>query len=76
MSNKKAIALLRAEKRRTLKFFSRHIKVQHCETDSAGCLDRARYQERIASLNWALYQLGGLPKYTCENMTTIDELPI
>lgn len=50
---------LRAELKYTHEEFARHVKQNACTTDSGGCLVRARFQERIRTLNFALEQCGG-----------------
>jgi hypothetical protein len=53
---------LRAEYRRVEDAFDKHIKKNNCYTDSGGCEIRYRYQERLATLRFALSVAGAREK--------------
>jgi len=50
---------LHAELRYTQEEFEKHCRQKNCTTDTGGCLARARFQERIRTLNFALEVAGG-----------------
>lgn len=50
---------LHAELRHTWSEFEKHSEINRCDTDSSGCMARARFQERIRTLNFALEMAGG-----------------
>jgi hypothetical protein len=57
MTDKTIIRKLRAELKKTDERFSKHIKAWDCTSDS--CTLRCRFQERLASLRWAIKAAGG-----------------
>ncbi len=50
---------IRDDIKATNKAWDKHNKKYNCKTDSGGCTDRAKYQERIATLQWVLLVMGG-----------------
>jgi hypothetical protein len=65
---------LHAEIKRTDAAFARHIKKNNCRIDGSGCTDRAKYQERLATLNYVLILAGGRANGVfAQDSTTIEE---
>jgi len=68
-------AKLREELRRTHAAWDRHNKAWGCKSDSGGCLERARFQERVATLNYVIRLTGGrAPDTVTDDKSCIDEL--
>ena len=67
---------LHEEYKRTSAAFDKHIKKNNCTLDMSGCTDRAKYQERLATLDWAVLLLGGRPNGAMgDGETTIGDFP-
>lgn len=64
---------IRLEVKRTDTAFGEHIRKSNgsCDTDSGGCTVRAKYQERLATLQFVNMLLGGR---SIDDETTIEEL--
>lgn len=65
---------LHAEIKRTDAAFDKHIKKNNCRIDGSGCTDRAKYQERLATLQYILVLTGGRDNGRfADAVTTIEE---
>ncbi len=68
-------AKLHEELKHTYAAWDRHNKEWNCKTDSGGCLDWARFQERVATLNHVIRLTGGrAPDAVTDDRSCIDEL--
>lgn len=59
----KLLGKLHDEYKRVEAAFNLHVRKRNCRLDSSGCTDRAKYQERLATLDWLIVQLGGRPNH-------------